>query len=318
MKINKLFLSLFFSTSLFSSGIPVIDAASIAQAVTNYKQMITQYQQMIKDTANFEKQMKEFGVDMSSISEILGDTKSLISQTQSLYDNIKAIPDDFYGEIEDITRACNFMEKESSFFQIKIKKAETKYIDKVNTCISAISDTTEVDKSIQQLNQKLLTLTKNDTKTYNETLIQIQNLENAKQYLSSKANQDKINKMLSFYDNYQKNESNNPYTKVKMDKDLKELSKQLLKANNQKQAQALTNAILIKILEMTQRQYELNIYFSQAVASLGINGGNTQINKSPSFDLTYEEPQDPKEYNPYLKDIQQQPKDENGFPIFTF
>lgn len=318
MKINKLFLSLFFSTSLFSSGIPVIDAASIAQAVTNYQQMLTQYQQMIKDTANFEKQMKEFGVDMSSISEILGDTKSLISQTQSLYDNIKAIPDDFYGEIEDITRACNFMEKESSFFQIKIKKAETKYIDKVNTCISAISDTTEVDKSIKQLNQKLLTLSRNDTKTYNEILTQIQNLENAKQYLSSKANQDKINKMLSFYDNYQKNESNNPYTKVKMDKDLKELSKQLLKSNNQKQAQALTNAILIKILEMTQRQYELNVYFSQAVASLGINGGNNQMNKSPSFELTYEEPQNPKEYNPYLKDIKQQPKDENGFPIFTF
>ncbi len=74
-----------------------------------------------------------------------------------------------------------------------------------------------------------------------------------------------------------------------MDKDLQELSKQLLKANNQKQAQAMT--------------------------SLGLNGNGGQMNKSPSFELTYQEPQDPKEYNPYLKDIKQQPKDENGFPV---
>ncbi|EFP2889808.1 hypothetical protein HP688_001750, partial [Campylobacter jejuni] len=290
---NKIFFLFFFASSLFSAGIPVIDAASIAQAVTSYQQMLKQYEQMIKDTTNFEKQMKELGVDMSSISEILGDTKSLINQTQSLYDGIKAVPDDFYGEIEDITKACNFMEKQSTFFQTKIHNVGTKYTDKVNTCISAISDTTEVDKSINQLNQKLLTISKDDTKTYNETLVQIQNLENAKQYLASKANQDRVNKMLAFYDNYQKNESTNPYTKAKMDKDLQELSKQLLKANNQKQAQALTNSILIKILEMTQRQYELNIYFSQAMTSLGLNGNGGQMNKSPSFELTYQEPQDP-------------------------
>ncbi|EMI4187291.1 TPA: hypothetical protein SB194_001937 [Campylobacter coli] len=318
MKKNKIFFLFFFASSLFSAGIPVIDAASIAQAVTNYQQMLKQYEQMLKDATNFEKQMKELGVDMSSISEILGDTKSLINQTQSLYDGIKAVPNDFYGEVEDITKACNFMEQQSTFFQTKIQNVGTKYTDKVNSCISAISDTTEVDKSINQLNQKLLIISKNDTKTYNETLVQIQNLENAKQYLASKANQDRVNKMLAFYDNYQKNESTNPYTKTKMDKDLQELSKQLLKANNQKQAQALTNSILIKILEMTQRQYELNVYFSQAMTSLGLNGNGGQMNKSPSFELIYQEPQDPKEYNPYLKDIKQQPKDENGFPIFTF
>lgn len=79
MKKNKIFFLFFFASSLFSAGIPVIDAASIAQAVTSYQQMLKQYEQMIKDTTNFEKQMKELGVDMSSISEILGDTKSLIN-----------------------------------------------------------------------------------------------------------------------------------------------------------------------------------------------------------------------------------------------
>ncbi|XTO85283.1 hypothetical protein B6971_000345 (plasmid) [Campylobacter coli] len=83
--------------------------------------MLKQYEQMIKDTTNFEKQMKELGVDMSSISEILGDTKSLINQTQSLYDGIKAVPNDFYGEVEDITKACNFMEQQSTFFKLKFK-----------------------------------------------------------------------------------------------------------------------------------------------------------------------------------------------------
>ncbi|MCV3531276.1 type IV secretion system protein [Campylobacter sp. CNRCH_2007_0968H] len=306
---------LIFSNSLYCAGIPVIDAAAIAQAVTNYQQMVTQYQQMLKDTMNFEKQMKELGVDMTSINEILGSANTLIRETENLYNGVKAVPKDFYGEVEDITKACSFLERESSFFGMKIQSAGNKYTDKINNCLSAISDVNEINKTIKELTDKSLKIT--DTKLFNENRIQIQNLINAKEYLKSKANQDKINKMIAFYDTYQKNESTNPYTKAKMDKDLQNLAKQLTNSNNHKQAQALTNAILIKILEMSQRQYELSIYYSQVLTAVATNG-EKNFNQPQTFNLTYKEPEDPKEYNPFLKDVKEQRKDENGFPIFDF
>lgn len=315
---KKICFSLLFASSLaFSSGIPVVDIGSIAQAVKNYEQQIKEYQQMLEDTANFKKQMAELGVDMNSINQIFGDAQSIMQQTQDLYSGIQAVPKDFYGEVEDITKACNFLEKESSFFQTKIQNVGTKYTDKVNACLSAISDTNEIDKTISQLSEKLTSISSDDEKTYNKTLLEIQNLRHAKEFLSSKANQDKINKIIAFYDNYQKNDSTNPYSKAKMDNDLKTLSRQLLKSNNQKQALALSNTILIKILEMMQRQYELNIYLSQALVSLGANQ-NSNVDYSPNYQTQYEDPKDPKEYNPFLKDVKEQPKDENGFPVFDF
>lgn len=309
------FICIFSFNNLYSGGIPVIDAASIAQAVTSYKQMVTQYEQMLKDTMNFEKQMKELGVDMTSINEILGNTASLIRDTERLYNGIKAVPEDFYGEVEDITRACNFLEKESSFFGMKIQSVGNKYTNRINSCLSAISDFDQINKTINELSQKALKI--KDEKLFNENKLQIQNLINARDYLKSKSNQDKINKMISFYDTYQKNESTNPYTKAKMDKDLQNLAKQLTNSNNHKQAQALTNAILIKILEMSQRQYELSIYYSQVLTAVA-SGNENNSNQPQNFNLKYQEPEDPKDYNPFLKDVKEQKKDENGFPVFEF
>ncbi|HED1004870.1 hypothetical protein IY889_08405 [Campylobacter volucris] len=314
-RVVSFFICIFSFNNLYSGGIPVIDAAAIAQAVTSYKQMVTQYEQMLKDTMNFEKQMKELGVDMTSINEILGNTASLIRDTERLYNGIKAVPEDFYGEVEDITRACSFLEKESSFFGMKIQSVGNKYTNRINSCLSAISDFDQINKTINELSQKALKI--KDEKLFNENKLQIQNLINARDYLKSKSNQDKINKMISFYDTYQKNESTNPYTKAKMDKDLQNLAKQLTNSNNHKQAQALTNAILIKILEMSQRQYELSIYYSQVLTAVA-SGNENNSNQPQNFNLKYQEPEDPKDYNPFLKDVKEQKKDENGFPVFEF
>lgn len=309
------------STSIITylnAGIPTIDVAAIAQAVQQYTQMIKQYEQMIKDTLNFEKQMKEFGVDMTSVNEILGSANSIINDTRNFYNNIKELPKNFYNEVEDITKACSFLEKESSFFATKIRNVSTdKYSDKINTCISAITDTTEIDKTIDMLNKKAAAIS--DPEEYNKVKTEIDNLENAKHLVSEKAKQDKINNLISFYDTYQRNEKNNPYTKAKMDNDLNELSKQLLKPNNTKQAQALTNSILLKLLEMTQKQYELNMHFTSAFANIENQNTNKNTqNNTYNYTQTYTKPKDLKTYNPFYKDIKKQSQDEYGLPKFNF
>lgn len=317
-KLSKIILTISIFNYLEASGIPTFDAGSIAQAVKQYTQMVKQYEQMIKDTLNFEKQMKEFGVDMTSIQDILGSANSIINDTKNFYNNIKNIPNNFYNEVEDITKACRFLEKESSFFAMKINNVSSdKYSDKINTCISAITDTTEIDKTIDILNKKATTIS--DPDEFNKIKTEIDNLENAKNLVSEKAKQEKINNLISFYDTYQRNEKNNPYTKAKMDNDLKELSNQLLKSNNTKQSQALTNSILLKLLEMTQRQYELNMHFTSAFANIeNQNTSKNTQNNTYNYTQTYQKPKKIAEYNPFYQNIKKQEQDEYGLPKFKF
>ena len=303
------------ATNLNGAGIPVIDAGSIAQSIAQYGQMIKQYEQMIKDTINFEKQMKELGVDMANISQILGESNQMIQDTKNLYGNIKAIPNDFYGEIANITRACNFIEKQSTFFKTKIKTIGIKYEDRLNACLSAITDGAEISKTLEELMQKAQRTT-NPT-FFKEIQIEIQNLINAKEYIQNKEKQKKVSTILSFYDNFKKNDSNNPYTKVKMDKDLKELSRQLSKPNNAKQAQALTNAILLKILEMIQKQYELNVNFANTMIAFN-NKRENQFNGNIDFNKKYIETINPIKFNPFYQDIEKNlSKDEFGLPQYN-
>ena len=73
-------------------------------------------------------------------------------------------------------------------------------------------------------------------------------------------------------------DSSNPYSKAKFDDDLRALSNQLKNASNQKQATALTNTMLLKLLEVSQKQYEL---------SLNIASMNANEKKSPSQEISY-------------------------------
>ncbi|ECL7558367.1 hypothetical protein FTT16_08720 [Campylobacter jejuni] len=304
---------IFKSNSIATSGIPVFDAGSIAQAIKSFEQMQKEYQQMLKDTANFEKQMTELGVNMSSVNEILGSANSLISQTQSLYNGIVAIPETIFDEVEDITRACNFLNNNSNKFGIKLRNSYSKYTNKASACIASISDFKDIDEDINEIIKKMNV--EKDEKKYNELAYQVQTIKKARDFVKEKANQDKANKLIAFYDNFEKNEKNNPYSREKMNNDLKELSRQLLKPNNQKQAQALTNSILIKILEMGQKQYELNVYMSQAIQAISNQGKESTLNDS-SFNQAFKNPTEVSNYNPFYQDIKEFPKDEMGMPIW--
>lgn len=298
------------SQNSLASGIPVIDTASITQMIKEYQQQLTSYEQMLKDTANFEAQMKELGVNMSSISDILGNTQKLISDTINNYNNIEEIPENLYNEIEEVTRACNFLAEKSPYFNNAVSKTNTKILNKTNACLSTLSDYDKFNNDINNMRGNLQTI--KDIDTYNKELYEIENLIKAKKHLENKNRQEKYNKLITFYDNFQESNKNNPYSKEKMQNDLQELSRQLLKPNNAKQAQALTNSILIKMLEMQQKQYELNLNYMQFVTSA--QSDKITATNPTSYEENYQIPRNPNEYNIFYQNIKEIQKDDLGIP----
>lgn len=309
-------LSLSFS-SLSGAGIPVVDVGSIEQAILQYNQLIKNYEQMLKDTANFEKQMTEMGIGMN-IGDILGDLNSMINNMQNVYDDVNNVPQDILGNVEKITKACSFLQTKSPYFKDKVSSVSNAINNDFNRCTYAIKNKVVVKQSIDELMDKVNQTTSNEEKEQYYT--EIKNIQNAQRFLEQKANEEQTNRIIAFYDTYQKADKNNPYSKEKMTEDLKALSKALAKDNNQKQAQALTNSILIKILETLQRQYELNIEYSNALVNFSQNSsanrGFSDL-EDDSYELTYKAPtiDDTYQFGDY-GDFQIQ-TDDNGIPIFT-
>lgn len=298
------------------AGIPVVDAASIAESVKQYSQMLKEYNQMLKDTMNFEKQMAELGVGMNNVSDILGNLNSMVRDMQNIYDNVANIPQDFLGNIAQIQRACSFLRTQSLYFRNKINSFSNVITNDFNRCTSGLKNNAELSKSIDELFTKIDNT--NDDKLKEQYYTEIDNIRNAQKFLQQKENEERANRIVAFYDTFHKKDKNNPYTKEKMNEDLKALAKALNKANNQKQAQALSNAILIKILEMMQRQYELNIEYSNAMVNLS-NLSNltnkTSLNEQ-SFQNSYKEQKIEDRFLIY-KDAPAYQSDKNGLPIFT-
>lgn len=298
------------------AGIPVVDAASIAESVKQYSQMLKEYNQMLKDTMNFEKQMAELGVGMNNVSDILGNLNSMVRDMQNIYDNAANIPQDFLGNIAQIQRACSFLRTQSLYFRNKINSFSNVITNDFNRCTSGLKNNAELSKSIDELFTKIDNT--NDDKLKEQYYTEIDNIRNAQKFLQQKENEERANRIVAFYDTFHKKDKNNPYTKEKMNEDLKALAKALNKANNQKQAQALSNAILIKILEMMQRQYELNIEYSNAMVNLS-NLSNltnkTSLNEQ-SFQNSYKEQKIEDRFLIY-KDAPPYQSDKNGLPIFT-
>ncbi|MBR8466543.1 hypothetical protein KDE13_09370 [Campylobacter sp. faydin G-140] len=282
---KKFITTISIATSLFlssanASGIPTVDVAAIAQQVIGYTQtlkdyaeQIKQYEQMVKDTLNFEKQMKELGVDMGSINEIFGEINGLVGSMKRIYSDINNIPNDILGSVARMQKACNFLESQSSFFGTEIKRIANSYANKTNRCISALSNGIELDKTIDELYRQI-----DKTTNYAEMKAlrtQIDNIQKAREFIKQEEAKEQYAKMMNFYDTYHdENAQNSFYTKVQMQKDLNDFAKQLNKANNQKQAQALTNALLLKMLESMTRQYELSLEYSKASIQLGQNSSN--------------------------------------------
>ncbi|AHE95042.1 TPA: hypothetical protein RPW15_001898 [Campylobacter fetus subsp. venerealis] len=321
--ISAVVASSLFLSSTNASGIPTIDVSAIAQQVMSYQQtlkdyaeQIKQYEQMVKDTMNMEKQMRELGVDMNSVYEILGDTQSMINQMQNIYENVNNIPNDIMGDIARVKTACSFLEQNSQFFNHSVRISSKNVINRMNQCTMALRDGANISKQVDAITEKMnKAIDPVERASYQA---QISNLKIAAKFLQNKDNVEKTNRLLTFQDQFYNADKTNLYSKAKMADDLKTLSKQLSKANNQKQAQALTNSILLKILEMMQYQYELNINYTSTMASI-----RQATNESRSKNLTEDSfNQSVVEYKRndaiFEPETKQLPKDELGLPKFVF
>lgn len=307
------------STQL-SAGIPTIDAAAIAQAVLSYVQegkdylqQVQHFEQMVKDTANFEKHMNELGIGMD-INDILKDTLGMIRDLENIYREIENIPKDFLRMVNNIENACSFLERESQFFGIDINKGRSSgKLDTLSSCIAVIEDETAIMKTIEELIEKQNRA--KDSNEYYKLAIEIDNIKSAKRYLEDKHNTTRINRLIELDNLYQTNTSGISVKKQMRD-ELFALNQALQNPNNQKQAQALTNSILIKILETNQRLYELTMASSTAIVSINQNGGSEQKKVSEEDYQKVYRKYDFDANLAYGNNVKTAPKDDVGLPIF--
>lgn len=268
-----------------AGGVPVIDVSAIQQAILHYletiesnAQLLKQYEQMIKDSTNQLAQMKEQGIGMD-IEEILGNVRKIVDKSLTLIDY--EISQDIFQESADIINVCSFLEQESTYFADKIKEASDSggLKDKINACVTT-ANTEEISKTIKELTDIVVEAT--DQRVINNTKHKIRMIEKALAFLQQRTNAQRSSKIINLYDNYVNGDTNNPYSKEKFNEDLKMITTQLKTANNQKQAAALTNTLLLKLLELSNKNYELSLNYYSMVA-------NEQKSKENNDEQDYQE-----------------------------
>lgn len=310
-------LSLFANTQAFGAGIPTMDIGSLTQSVLSYQEQVKAYAQQLKDyqqlllsTTNQSNQLKEAGFGMN-VEEILGQTSSVIDSTLSNVDF--KIDKEVFQETTDITNACAYLEQNSEEFAKILADSNKKLKDKVNSCIAAVN-TDKLKKTMFNLEEKARNAsTEQEAENIRHKMNMLSKAEN---FLKSQTSNKNTSQVLLLYEEYINGDKNSPYSKEKFDEDIKKLANQLKMPNNQKQAQALQNAMLLKLLEVSQRQYELSLnFYSMKSADLK--------NSNSSFSMDYDEKpntiiniKDTKEVKEFKAKYGEVIYDSAGFPDF--
>lgn len=269
-----------------AGGIPVLDMTSLKQQIENYQQQIKQYNQMIKDYQeqvqqglNQVKQMTEAGIGMD-INSVLGETKQMLN---SIKDNLDfKLEDELFQETTDITNACSFLEMKSEYFAKSLEEVGEKITDQVQGCLSAAA-TDAINKTLSELQSKAHKLhnEKKNQEAY-EIEAEITNIQNAAKSLSEKSLNNASSRIQVVLDAYENGKKDNPYSKQAFKADMDKLiKKQSDKSLNQKEAAALTNSILLKLTEMSQKNYEASLAFYRLQAEqIKTQNAKNQSNKN--------------------------------------
>ncbi|TQR56256.1 hypothetical protein [Campylobacter troglodytis] len=299
-----------------ASGIPTIDVGSLTQSILSYQESLQSNMHLLQQYQNQVKQMSEQGIGISW-NQILGQTKTLIDSTLNNL-NTK-IPEDTFQETADITNVCSFLEQNSKYFKETINKVDKKLSNKINACITtANSDAIlKTIKELQEQRDKLSVETELQKRTDLEHKISM--LEQAQRFLNQQANNQKSAKLLTMYDNYLEGDTSNPYSRAKFDEDLKTLANQLSRENNTKQSTALTNTMLLKLLEITQKQYELSLNIASMNANekkaSQSNTYNTESFKQDTPKVVKREELD--SIKSFAENFEPAQMNEYGFPAFV-
>ena len=139
--------------------------------------------------------------------------KTAISVIAS-YDDVNNIPQDVMKNIARVQTACSFLEKNSSFFGISIKKSSVTIKDKVNRCTYALRDGANISKTIEEITTKMEKTIDPIERVNLQT--QIDNIKNAERFLQERDNIKRTNMLLGFEDTFNNADKTNPYSRAKM------------------------------------------------------------------------------------------------------
>ena len=313
-----------FTSNANSTGIPVFDGASMTQnmvdnamqyanMIKDYAQQVQMYQQMLTDTLNFEKHLKALGVDMEAWTDIIGEISDTINGIDGLVNNIKNIPDSFKLQFTRAQKACNFLNSNVSGFSSAANDLKD-FKRQTNRCFMALNSKDVVNTKLNELTKNLQKAT--DINEIKKIQNQINNIQNAVQFVKQEKAQETANELISFHEAFFGEDE--AHTKLQIQsykdqaKEFEKISKQMKKAKNEKQVQAITNTILLKMLEQNSQMQGIMVSYGRAIASQNYNKTNKYLSED-SFEQKEENPEFPD--NPY-GDIKKMETDEYGMPIF--
>ena len=313
-----------FTSNANSTGIPVFDGASMTQnmvdnamqyanMIKDYAQQVQMYQQMLTDTLNFEKHLKALGVDMEAWTDIIGEISDTINGIEGLVNSIENIPDSFKLQFTRAQKACNFLNSNVSGFSSAANDLKG-FKRQTNRCFMALNSKDVVNTKLNELTKNLQKAT--DINEIKKIQNQINNIQNAVQFVKQEKAQETANELVSFHEAFFGEDE--AHTKLQIQsykdqaKEFEKISKQMKKAKNEKQVQAITNTILLKMLEQNSQMQGIMVSYGRAIASQNYNKTNKYLSED-SFEQKEENPEFPD--NPY-GDIKKMETDEYGMPIF--
>ena len=274
-KAKKLCVSLIASALLFqsanASGIPTVDVGNLQQSVMqymqqmkDYTQQLKQYQEMAVQTINQQKRMIEQGIGMG-IQEVLGEIDGMINETLQAVNEV--IPLELIQETADAVQSCQFLQDNAPSFKDTVSNLGSgKLSDAVASCAVGL-DSEALAKDLKQIESDIADLKKTPDKLQEALDLEhrMKMMKTASEKLKTSAQKKDINGIIKMYDEYHNGKSR--FSKKKDLEDIKKLSTEIRKEKNQKQAQALTNTMLLKLLEQTQKQYEVTMQYYNMQAS---------------------------------------------------
>lgn len=313
-----------FTSNANSTGIPTFDSANMAQnmvdnamqyanMIKDYAQQVQMYKQMIVDTLNFEKHLKALGVDMNEWADIIGEVSDTINGIQGLANSIQNIPDSFKLQFTRAQKACNFLNNNVSGFSSAANDLKD-FKRQTNRCFMALNSKDVVNTKLNELTKNLQKAT--DINEIKKIQNQINNIQNAVQFVKQEKAQETANELISFHEAFFGEDE--AHTKLQIQsykdqaKEFEKISKQMKKAKNEKQVQAITNTILLKMLEQNSQMQGIMVSYGRAIASQNYNKTNKYLSED-SFEQKEENPEFPS--NPY-GNIKKMETDKYGMPIF--
>ena len=268
-----------FTSNANSTGIPVFDGSSMAQnmvdnamqysnMIKDYDQQVQMYQQMLTDTLNFEKHLKALGVDMEAWTDIIGEISDTINGIDGLVNNIKNIPDSFKLQFTRAQKACNFLNSNVSGFSSAANDLKG-FKRQTNRCFMALNSKDVVNTKLNELTKNLQKAT--DINEIKKIQNQINNIQNAVQFVKQEKAQETANEIVSFHEAFFGEDEAHAELKIQSYKDqakeFEKISKQMKNAKNEKQVQAITNTILLKMLEQNSQMQGIMVSYGRAIAS---------------------------------------------------